>query len=53
MKREKTSVSQEDYLKQIREIVREEQSPISAPRGRFTWAGALCQRFGFAPLADF
>lgn len=30
MKREKTSVSQEDYLKQIWEIVQEEQTPISA-----------------------
>ena len=30
MKREKTSVSQEDYLKQIWEIVQEEQIPISA-----------------------
>ncbi len=30
MRREKTSVSQEDYLKEIWEIVQEEQSPISA-----------------------
>jgi DtxR family Mn-dependent transcriptional regulator len=30
MKREQTSVSQEDYLKQIWEIVQEEQTPISA-----------------------
>jgi Mn-dependent DtxR family transcriptional regulator len=30
VKREKTSVSQEDYLKQIWEIVQEEQTPISA-----------------------
>jgi DtxR family transcriptional regulator, Mn-dependent transcriptional regulator len=30
VRREKTSVSQEDYLKQIWEIVQEEQTPISA-----------------------
>ena len=30
MRREKTSVSQEDYLKAIWEIVQEEQVPISA-----------------------
>ena len=30
MRREKTSVSQEDYLKAIWEIVQEEQLPISA-----------------------
>lgn len=30
MRREKTSVSQEDYLKEIWEIVQEEQTPISA-----------------------
>ncbi|MGP8157048.1 MAG: metal-dependent transcriptional regulator, partial [Candidatus Acidiferrales bacterium] len=30
MRREKTSVSQEDYLKAIWELVQEEQAPISA-----------------------
>ncbi|MGA8223488.1 MAG: hypothetical protein WB780_17705, partial [Candidatus Acidiferrales bacterium] len=30
MRREKTSVSQEDYLKAIWELVQEEQVPISA-----------------------
>ena len=30
MRREKTSVSQEDYLKAIWEMVQEEQTPISA-----------------------
>ena len=30
MRREKTSVSQEDYLKAIWELVQEEQTPISA-----------------------
>ena len=30
MRREKTSVSQEDYLKAIWELVQEEQEPISA-----------------------
>src|SRR6202453_4429097 len=32
MRRETTSVSQEDYLKAIWELVQEEQSPISARR---------------------
>jgi Mn-dependent DtxR family transcriptional regulator len=30
LRREKTSVSQEDYLKAIWELVQEEQTPISA-----------------------
>src|SRR6202043_1421296 len=42
LRREKTSVSQEDYLKAIWEIVQEEQAPISA---------GLAEDLGVTPAA--